>query len=156
MLRAHIYAARAAAERAIDAIDAAHHPDGTEQVTVLPGARSLRDPAVRARCVEITLPDGTQRLGYRERRPAKTWAEPIELEDGRHAVPYREDRLAVLADREVTVGGQRLRVPRPDEAIDLEVATDENGDPITREDGSVVLRERVRTEEPVDGPTRTR
>ena len=103
-----------------------------------------------------TLPDGTQRLGYRERRPAKTWAEPIELEDGRHAVPYREDRLAVLADREVTVGGQRLRVPRPDEAIDLEVATDENGDPITREDGSVVLRERVRTEEPVDGPTRTR
>ena len=39
---------------------------------------------------------------------------------------------------------------------EIEVATDDAGEPIVREDGSVVLRERVRTEEPVDEPTRTR
>ena len=156
MLKAHIYASEALARRAIAAIDAVRHPDGTEQITVLPGVRDLRDPEVRARCVEITLPDGTVRLGYRERRPAKTWAEPIELEDGRCAVPWREDRLASIEGREVTVDGQRVRVPLAQDVSEIEIAADERGEPIVREDGSVVLRERVRTEEPVDGPTRTR
>ena len=131
MLRAHIYAARAAAERAIAASDAARHPDGTEVVTVLPGLRSLRDPDVRARCVEITLPDGTKRLGYRERRPAKTWSHPIELEDGRCAVPWKE-RLSAIEGREVTVDGRRVRIPREDEATQIE--------PVELEKGKVVWR----------------
>ena len=142
MLKAHVYASEALARRAIAAIDAARHPDGTEEVTVLPGARALRDPAVRARCVEITLPDGTKRLGYRETRAAKTWAEPIELEDGRCAVPWREDRLAAIEGREVTVRGERLRVPRVQDMSEIEIATDDAGDPVTREDGTLVLRER--------------
>lgn len=107
MLRAHVYAARAAAERAIAAIDAARHPDGTE---------------------ELTLPDGT-----RERRPAKTWAHPVELDDGRWAVAYEERRLAAIAGREVTVQGERLRVPTAQGVSEIEIVTDENGDPVMRE-----------------------
>lgn len=108
MLRAHVYATRADAEHAIAAIDAARNPDGTE---------------------ELTLPDGT-----RERRPAKTWAIPIELEDGRFAVAYKSARLAALADREVTVRGERVRVPRERDVVDLE--TEE------QPDGRVIVRER--------------
>lgn len=107
MLRAHVYASRAAAERAIAAIDAARHPDGTEVVT---------------------LPDGT-----RERRPAKTWALPVELEDGRFAVPYEAQRLGPLADREVTVGGRRTRVPRAEEAVDLDTEELPDGRVVARE-----------------------
>ena len=107
MLRAHIYAVRAVAERAIAAIDAARHPDGTE---------------------ELTLPDGT-----RERRPAKTWALPIALEDGRFAVPYEAQRLGPLADREMTVGGQRVRVRRADEAVDIETEEIPDGRFVVRE-----------------------
>ena len=153
MIKAAIYADRAAAEKTIAAIDAARHPDGTELVTVLPGLRSLRDPAVRARCAEITLPDGTTRLGYRERRPAKRWADPIDLDDGRCAVPWREDRLEAIEGREVTVRGERLRVPRAQDVSEIEIATDSDGEPIVR-DGRPVLRERVASEEPV--PTRVR
>ena len=142
-MKAHIYATEAEARRAIAAIDAARHPDGTESVTICPSARTLaRDPELRARCVEITLPDGTKRLGYRETRAAKTWAHPIELEDGRFAVPYDPRRLAGLSDREVTVRGERVRVPRAQDVSEIEVATDEKGDPVTREDGTLVLRER--------------
>lgn len=116
MLRAHIYADRAAAERAIAAINAARHPDGTEVVT---------------------LPDGT-----RERRPAKTWAHPVELDDGWWAVAYEERRLAAIEGREVTVRGERLRVPTAQGVSEIEIATDDAGDPVTREDGTLVLRER--------------
>ena len=131
MLKAHIYATDTEARRAIRAIDEARHPDGTEWITVLPGARALRDPELRARCVEITLPDGTKRLGYRERRPAKTWSHPIELEDGRCAMPWKE-RLSAIEGREVTVDGRRVRIPREDEATQLE--------PVELENGKVVWR----------------
>lgn len=56
----HIYATRELAQGAIDTIDAARNPDGTEDVTLSNGSI--------------------------ETRPAKTWAHPIELEDGRFAV----------------------------------------------------------------------
>lgn len=113
MLKARIYATREDAERAISAIDAGRHPDGVE---------------------EVTLPDGTT-----ERRPAKTWALPIELEDGRCAVPWKEC-LSALAGREVTVRGERLRVPRAQDVSEIEIATDD-GEPIVR-DGRPVLREK--------------
>lgn len=105
MLRARIYATREDAERAISAIDAARHPDGME---------------------EVRLPDGTT-----ERRPAKTWALPIELEDGRFAVPWKE-RLSAIEGREVTVRGERVRVPRAQDVVDLK--TEE------QPDGRVVVR----------------
>ena len=63
-MRATIYATRAEAEKAITAIDAARAPDGTEE----------RVRYVRGREVS------------RERVPAKPWAEPIELDDGRFAL----------------------------------------------------------------------
>jgi len=108
MLKASIYATREDAERAISAIDAGRHPDGVE---------------------EVTLPDGTT-----ERRPAKTWALPIELEDGRCAVPWKEC-LSALAGREVTVQGRRVAVPRAEHVVELE-----------REevDGRTVVRDRRR------------
>lgn len=110
MLKAHVYASRAFAERAIAAIDAARHPDGTE---------------------ELTLPDGT-----RERRPAKTWAHPIELEDGRFAVPVSLRQLAAIEGREVTVRGERLHVPSAQDVVEIEAEE--------QPDGRVVLRERQR------------
>ena len=133
-MRATIYATRAEAEKAITAIDAARAPDGTEE----------RVRYVRGREVS------------RERVPAKPWAEPIELDDGRFAVPVSPRKLAAIEGREVMVRGERLRVPRAQDVSEIEIAADERGEPIVREDGSVVLRERVRTEEPVDEPTRTR
>lgn len=117
MLRAHVYATRAGAERAVAVIDTARSPDGTE---------------------EVTLPDGT-----RERRPAKTWALPIELDDGRCAVPWKGERLTALSGREVTVRGERVRVPRADDVVELE--TEE------QPDGRVVVREK-RAPLPAPGP----
>jgi hypothetical protein len=110
LMKSHIYAARKAAERAIAAIDAARNPDGTE---------------------EVTLPDGT-----REIRPAKTWAFPLELEDGRWAVTWEDRRLGPIAEREVTVGnGQRVRVPRAEDVEELEIEEQPDGRVIVRAKG---------------------
>lgn len=118
-MRAHTYATEAEARRAIAAIDAARCPDGTEE----------RVRYVRGREVS------------RERVPAKPWAEPIELDDGRFAVPVSPRKLTTIEGREVTVRGERVRVPRAQDVSEIEVATDDNGDPVTR-DGRPVLREK--------------
>ncbi len=145
-MKAAIFATRQAAQRAIDAIDAARHPDGTEELIVVPSARDHRaDPTLRERCEWIDTPAAGRVFGYRERRAAKRWADPIDLEDGRCAVPWREDRLAAIAGREVTVRGERLRVPRAQDVSEIEIATDDGGEPIVR-DGRPVLRERLETE----------
>jgi hypothetical protein len=142
VIRAAIYADRAAAEKAVAAIDAARHPDGTEEVIVVPSARAHHaDPTLRERCEWIDTPAAGRVFGYRERRGAKTWAEPIDLDDGRCAVPWREDRLAALEGREVTVRGERVRVPRAQDVSEIEIATDDDGEPIVR-DGRAVLREK--------------
>lgn len=133
MLKAHLYATEALARRAIAAIDTARHPDGTEQVTICPSARALaRDPELRARCVEITLPDGTTRLGYRERRPAKTWAEPLEMQNGDWGVPYEARRLAAFADVEVVVDGVTVRIPRENGSTTLKPVELPNGSTVWR------------------------
>lgn len=93
MLKVYVYASRAVAERAIAAIDAARHPDGIE---------------------ELTLPDGT-----RERRPAKTWAHPIELGDGRFAVTAED--------------------PDAQDVSTIEMVLDANGEPVIY-DGRVAYR----------------
>lgn len=142
MIKAVIYSTRQIAERAIEAIDVARHPDGTEELIVVPSARDHRaDPTLRERCEWIDTRAAGRVFGYQEIRAAKTWAEPIDLEDGRCAVEWREDRLASLAGREVTVRGERVRVPRAQDVSEIEIATDEKGDPIVR-DGRPVLRER--------------
>lgn len=154
MIKAAIYADRSSAQKAISAIDAARHPDGTEDVIVVPSARDHRaDPTLRERCEWIDTPAVGRVFGYRERRPAKRWADPIDLDDGRYAVPWREDRLASIAGREVTVRGELLRVPSAQDVREVEIATDAEGEPIMR-DGRPVLRERIASEEPV--PTRAR
>lgn len=112
MTRGFIYPTRLLAERTIDALTEAHAPSGVETVRVVSRGRVVSE----------------------ETRPAKRWAEPVELEDGRFAVPVSPRKLAGIADREVTVGGQRVRVPRADEAVDLE--TEE------LPDGHVIVRER--------------
>lgn len=131
MKRAFIYPTRAEAERAIDALTEAHAPGGVETVRVVSGGRVVAE----------------------EVRPAKPWAEPIELDDGRWAVPVSPRKLAAIEDREVTVGGERVRVPRAQDVSEIEVATDAEGDPIVR-DGRPVLREK-RREAPA-GPVRAR
>lgn len=93
-MRVHIYATRELAQNAIAAIDAARNPDGTE---------------------EVTLPDGT-----RERRAAKAWAFPIELEDGRWAVTAVD--------------------PDAPDVRTIEPVLDESEEPVIV-DGRVVMRE---------------
>ena len=119
-MKAIVCATRDDADRVVAAIDAARCPDGTEEAV-----RYVRGREVA-----------------RERRPAKRWAEPVELEDGRVAVPWKDERLDAIAGREVTVRGERLRVPRVQDMSEIEIATDDAGDPVTREDGTLVLRER--------------
>ena len=119
-MRATIYNTREEAEKAISAIDAGRAPDGTEE----------RVRYVRGREVS------------RERVPTKPWSEPVELDDRRFAVPVSPRKLAAIEGREVTVRGEQLRVPRVQDVSDIEIATDEKGDPVTREDGTLMLRER--------------
>lgn len=131
-MRAAIYNTREEAEKAIVATDAARAPDGTEE----------RVRYVRGREVS------------RERVPAKPWAEPVELDDGRWAVPVSPRKLAPIEGREVTVRGERVRVPRAQDVSEIEIATDDDGEPIVR-DGQPVLREKVASDEPAE-PTRMR
>lgn len=119
MTRAIIYPTRAAAERAIDALTEAHAPGGVETVRVV------------SRGVVVS----------EETRPAKPWAEPVELDDGRFAVLVSPRKLAAIAGREVTTRGERVRVPRAQDVSEIEIAIDEKGDPIVR-DGRPVLREK--------------
>lgn len=133
-MKAAIFATRQIAERALEAIDAARHPDGTEEVIVVPSARDHRaDPALRERCEWIDTPAAGRVFGYRERRPAKRWADPIDLEDGRCAVPWREDRLAAIEGREVTVRGERVRAPRAQDVVELETEEQPDGHVVVRE-----------------------
>lgn len=88
----YIYLTRDEAELAIAAIDAARHPDGTE---------------------EVTLPDGT-----RERRTAKTWTFPVELEDGRWAVAAVD--------------------PDTPDVRTIELMVDENGEPVIINDRALI------------------
>lgn len=119
-MRATIYTTREEAEKAISAIDAARAPDGTEE----------RVRYVRGREVS------------RERVPAKPWAEPVELDDGRWAVPVSPRKLAAIEGVEVTVRGEQLRVPRVQDVSEIEIVTYEKGEPLVR-DGRPVLREKV-------------
>lgn len=130
MNRALIFATRAAAERAIDALTEAHAPGGVETVRVISRGRVVSE----------------------EQRPAKPWAEPIELDDGRFGVPISPRKLATIAGREVTVRGERVRVPRAQDVSEIEIATGDDGEPIVR-DGRPVLRER---REAGGGPGRVR
>lgn len=123
-MRAFIYPTRAGAERAIDALTEAHAPGGVETVRVVSRGRVFSE----------------------EQRPAKPWAEPVELEDGRFAVTVSPRKLAAIAGREVTVGGERVRVPHGQDVSEIEIATDEKGDPLVR-DGRSVLREKRRVGE---------
>lgn len=118
MNRALVYPTRAAAERAIDALTEAHAPGGVETVRVV------------SRGVVVS----------EEQRPAKRWAEPVELDDGRFAVTVSPRKIAMIAGREVTVRGERVRVPRAQDVSEIEIATDD-GEPIVR-DGRPVLREK--------------
>ncbi|MCB9620441.1 MAG: hypothetical protein H6724_13470 [Sandaracinus sp.] len=68
-----------------------------------------------------------------EQRPAKRWSELVELEDGRFAVPASPRKLTAIGGREVTVGGQRVRVPRAAEAVDLEAEEQPDGRVVVRE-----------------------
>lgn len=95
-MRVRIYATRDLAQAAIDAIDAARNPLGTE---------------------EATLPSGAI-----ETRPAKTWAHPLELQDGRFAVTAED--------------------PDAQGVSTIEMVLDADGEPIIR-DGRVVMREVV-------------
>lgn len=122
MTRAIVYPNRAAAERAIDALTEAHAPGGVETVRVVSRGRVVSE----------------------EQRPAKPWSEPIELDDGRFAVPVSPRKLTTIAGREVTVRGERVRVPRAQDVSEVEITTDDEGEPVTREDGRPVLREKRR------------
>lgn len=108
MLKAYVLRTRVLADRVVAAIDNARNPDGTE---------------------EVRLPNGS-----RERRPATTWAIPTELDDGQFFVPYEERRLGSIAGREVTVRGERIRVPTLADVVDVEI--------VEQPDGSIVKRER--------------
>lgn len=77
-----------AAQRVIDAIDAELGP--TE---------------------ELRLPDGATVT-----RPRKTWAVPIELRDGRYAVPHKP-RLGAIEGRSRDVRGIATRIPTGAEAV---------------------------------------
>lgn len=117
MKRALIFATRAAAERAIDALTEAHAPGGVETIRVISGGVVVSE----------------------EVRPAKRWAEPIELEDGRFAVPVSPRKLSAIEGREVTVRGELLLVPRARDVSEIEIVTDDEGEPIVRDK----LRERT-------------
>jgi hypothetical protein len=102
----YIAATEAEARRLIRAIDAVRVPDGTERVDIVEGGRIVRS----------------------ETRPARPWAEPIPLRDGRYAVPMPDRKAAdVLRDlpptREVDVrerpdaASVRVRVPTLQERV---------------------------------------
>lgn len=87
-MRAAIYATAAEAQDAIDAIDKARGPTET-----------------------VRLPDGTL-----ETRPTKTWARPVQLRDGRFAVPL-EERVEALGGRTERVEDRDVTIPRLRDAV---------------------------------------
>jgi hypothetical protein len=90
-MRAWVYSTQAAAQRAIDAIDAARGP--TETVT--------------------RIERGVVVATYEQ--PALTWAHPTRLRDGRWAV-IASERLRALEGRELP---PQARVPMLADAVDV-------------------------------------
>lgn len=131
MTRAIIYPTRAEADRAIDALTEAYAPGGIETVRVVSRGRVVSE----------------------EVRPAKPWSELIELGDGRWAVPVSPRKFAAIEGREVTVRAERVRVLRAQDVSEIEIATDDDGEPIVR-NGRPVLREKPR--DAPAGPIRAR
>lgn len=94
-MRVRIYATQGLAQAAIDAIDAARNPSGTE---------------------EVTLPSGAI-----ETRPAKTWAHPIELEDARFAVTAEDPDAQGVSTIEMVLGANGEPVIRDGRVVMREV-----------------------------------
>lgn len=66
--------------------------------------------AIRGATETLTVIDRGRVVGTRS-APAKTWAEPVPLRDGRWAVPCSLRRWAAFAGRQRTIDGVVTRVP---------------------------------------------
>lgn len=90
-VRGYLCATVDIARATIRAIDAARHPDGTE---------------------EVRLPNGSL-----ERRAAKRWSLALGLADGTYLVPYKKAHIEPIAGRVVDVGSVPVRIPLETETV---------------------------------------